>query len=73
VIGSPYDTIAIKQTNANTLTFTSKKTDGKYNVTGRMVISKNGKTATSMAKGTNAQGQAYNATMVYELSLSETP
>jgi hypothetical protein len=66
VTGSPYDTIAIKQANANTLTFTQKKDGGKYNVTGRTVVSKNGKTATTTVKGTNAQGQAYNATMVYE-------
>ena len=64
--GSPFDTIAFKQVNANTFTFTAKKTDGKYNVTGRMLVSKNGKTITSTAKGTNAQGQAYSATMVYE-------
>ena len=64
--GSPYDTIAIKQVNANTLTFTQKKKGGKYNVTGRSVVSKDGKTVTSTVKGTNAQGQAYNATIVYE-------
>jgi hypothetical protein len=66
VTGSPYDTIAIKQVNANTLTFTQKKKGEKYNVTGRMVIAKNGKTATSTLKGTNAQGQAYTATMLYD-------
>jgi hypothetical protein len=38
VTGSPYDTIAIKQVNTNTFTFTLKKNGGKYNVTGRMVI-----------------------------------
>src|ERR1700680_3505290 len=66
VTGSPYDTIAVKQVNANTLTFTAKKKDGKYNVTGRNVVSKDGKTLTSTAKGTNAEGQAYSGTMVYE-------
>jgi hypothetical protein len=66
VTGSPYDTITIKQVNANTLTFTQKKKGGKYNVTGRLAVSKNGKTVTSTVKGTNAQGQAYNATIVYE-------
>jgi len=66
VTGAPYDTIAMKQVNANILTFTQKKKGGKYNVTGRAVVSKNGKTATSTFKGTNAQGQPYSATMVYD-------
>jgi hypothetical protein len=66
VTGSPYDTIAIKQVNANTLTFTQKKKGGKYNVTGRTVVAKNGKTAISTVKGTNAEGKAYSATVVYE-------
>jgi hypothetical protein len=66
VSGAPYDTITIKQVNVNTFTFTQKKTDGKYSVTGRSVVSKNGKTMTSTIKGTNAAGQAYNATMVYD-------
>src|SRR5450432_1790058 len=66
VTGSPYDTVAIKQVNANTFTFTQKKNGGKYNVSGRSVVSKDGKTATSTLKGTNAEGQAYSATMVYD-------
>lgn len=66
VTGSPYDTIAIKQVNANTLTFTAKKSDGKYNVSGRTVVSKDGKTMTSTSKGMNAEGKPYHATMVYD-------
>jgi hypothetical protein len=66
VTGSPYDTIAIKQVNANTFTFTQKKTGGKYNVSGRTVVSKDGKSMTSTLKGTNADGKAYHATMVYD-------
>ena len=64
--GAPYDEIAIKQVNDNTFTFTQKKKDGKYNVTGRSVISKDGKTMTNTLKGTNADGKAYNATMVWD-------
>ncbi len=64
--GAPYDEIAIKQVNANTFTFTQKKKDGKYSVTGRSVISKDGKTMTNTLKGTNADGKAYNATMVWD-------
>jgi hypothetical protein len=66
VTGAPYDTISIKQVNANTLTFTQKKKDGKYNVTGRSVVSKDGKTMTGTIKGTNADGKAYSATMVWD-------
>lgn len=66
VTGAPFDTISIKQVNTNTFTFTQKKTDGKYSVTGRSVISKNGKTMTNTFKGTNADGKPYAATMVWE-------
>ena len=66
VTGSSYDTIAVKQVNANTFTYAAKKNGGKYNVTGRSVVSKDGKTTTNTIKGTNAEGQAYHATMVYE-------
>lgn len=66
VTGAPYDTISIKQVNANTITYTQKKTDGKYSVTGRSVVSKDGKTMTSTIKGTNADGKAYRATMVWD-------
>src|SRR5579862_2220426 len=64
VIGAPYDTISIKQVNANSCTFTQKKKDGKYNVTGRSAVSKDGKTMTYTFKGTNADGKTYSATMV---------
>ncbi len=66
VTGAPWDTIAIKQVNANTFTATTKKTDGKYSATSRTVISKAGKTMTTTVKGTNAEGKAFNNTMVYE-------
>lgn len=66
VTGAPYDAISLKQVNANTVTFTQKKKDGKYSVTGRSVVSKDGKTMTTTFKGTNADGKAYRATMVWE-------
>ena len=40
VTGAPYDSISIKQVNANTFTYSAKKKDGKYSVTGRSVVSK---------------------------------
>src|SRR6202171_4005969 len=46
---APYDTIAIKQVNANTFTDRRKKTDGKYRATGHSVVSNGGKTMTTTA------------------------
>ncbi len=63
---SPYDTIAVKQVNANTLTDERKKTGGSYRATGRSVISSNGMTMTTTTKGTNADGQAFTSTFVYD-------
>ena len=66
VTGAPYDVISMKQVNANTYTVTQKKTGGKYNQTGRNVVSKDGKTLTATRKGTDADGKMYSATMVFE-------
>ena len=63
---APYDKIAIKQVNANTLTATLKKSDGKYRATGRTVVSKDGKTMTTTTRGTNADGKAFTNVMVYD-------
>jgi hypothetical protein len=66
VTGAPWDSIAIKQVNANTLTTTTKKNGGSYHATARTVISKDGKTMTTTVKGTNAEGKAFNNTLVYD-------
>ncbi len=66
VTGAPWDRMTIKQINANTLVSTAKKTDGKYSSTGRMVVSKNGKTMTSTTRGTNAEGKPFHYTVVYD-------
>src|ERR1700693_6173613 len=63
---APYDTIAIKQVNANTLTDARKKTGGKYQGTSRIVISNGGKTMTTTTKGTNADGKAFTSTFVFD-------
>jgi len=63
---SQYDTIAIKQVNANTLTDTRKKTDGKYEATSRYVVSNDGKTMTMTLKGTNAEGKDVTAVFVFD-------
>ena len=64
--GSPYDSISIKQVNANTLTYEAKQTNGKYRASGRTVISSDGKTMTTKAKGTDANGAPMTLTLVYE-------
>jgi len=64
--GSPYDSISVKQANANTLTYEAKQTNGKYQASGRTVISKDGKTMTSTAKGTDANGKAMTLKLVYD-------
>ena len=61
-----YDTIAIKQVNANTLTDERKKTGGPYHATGRTVISNGGKTMTVTTKGTNVDGKALASTLVFD-------
>ena len=61
-----YDTIAIKQVNANTLTDERKKTGGSYKATGRTVVSSGGKTMTTTTKGTNADGKEFSQILVLE-------
>jgi len=63
---SQYDTIAIKQLNANTLTDERKKTGGPYKATGRTVVSNGGKTMTTTTKGTNADGKEFTQVLVFD-------
>jgi len=63
---SAYDTIAIKQVNANTLTEERKKTGGSYKATSRIVVSNGGKTLTATAKGTNADGKEFTQSYVFD-------
>jgi hypothetical protein len=66
VTGAPWDTISIKQIDANTFTSDTKMTGGKYHTKGRTVISKGGKTMTTTIKGTNAEGKPTTGTLVYD-------
>jgi hypothetical protein len=66
VTDAPWDTISIKQVDANTFTTETKKTGGKYHTTGRTVISKDGKTMTVTGKGTDAEGKPMTNKIVYE-------
>ena len=66
VTGAPWDVTSVKQIDANTFTFESRKKDGKYHMTGKTVISKDGKTMTTTAKGTNTEGKPSSSTSVYD-------
>jgi len=63
---APYDTIAIKQVNANTLTEERKKSGGSYKGTSRIVVSNGGKTMTTTVRGTNDQGKAFTQSFVFD-------
>ncbi|SRR6266568_2186649 len=64
--GSPYSSISVKQVDANTFTYEAKSATGKYHASGRVVISKDGKTMTTMAKGTDADGKPMTLKLVYD-------
>jgi len=64
--GLPWDTTAIKQVNADTVTEERSKQGGKYHSTVRTMVSKDGKMMTSTTKGTDADGKAFTAVAVFE-------
>jgi len=64
--GLAYDTIAVTQVDANTLTDVRSKKGGMYKGTGRTVVSPDGKTLTLSTQGTGADGKPFSGTTVYE-------
>ena len=64
----PFDTIAMKQLDANTLTITASQVSGKFQAAGRTVISKDGKVLTTTVSGKDADGKALSATLIYASS-----
>jgi hypothetical protein len=62
---STADARTYKQVNDHTLSFTNKK-DGKATLTGRVVISKDGKTRTVTVSGKDASGKKVSSTALYE-------
>jgi len=59
------DSVAIKRINANTTENTFKKA-GKVVLTGRDVVSKDGKVRTITAKGTDPSGKPVSRTIVFD-------
>jgi len=66
VTGGPFDTISVKRIDANTTSWVVNKTGGKYHLTGRTVISKDGKTLTQTSKGTDAEGKPVAQTLIFD-------
>ena len=64
--GAPYDTVSLKQVDANTFTYETRNSTTKYSAHGRLVVSHDGKTMTMTAKGTDAEGKPMTVTLVYE-------
>jgi hypothetical protein len=64
--GSPdYDTLSVTVVDRFTTSFTQKRA-GKVVLTGRRVVSKDGKTLTITAKGTNAKGEPIDNVVVFD-------
>jgi hypothetical protein len=64
--GSPYDSISVKQGDANTFTYEAKNSKTKYRASGRIVISGDGKTMTTTASGVDADGKSMTMKLVYD-------
>jgi hypothetical protein len=64
--GAIWDTISVKQVDADTFTQESKKSGGRYHTVAQTKISADGKTMTVTSKGTNAEGKPLSSTFVYE-------
>jgi hypothetical protein len=66
VTGDPNsDARSYKQIDDHTLTFTIKKA-GKVTITGRVVVSADGKTRTVTTSGTDPEGKKFKSTTVYD-------
>jgi hypothetical protein len=64
--GATFDTIAVKQVDANTFTFTARQASGKLHITGQTFVSKDAKVLTTTGSGTDADGKEASATLVYD-------
>jgi hypothetical protein len=64
--GAPYDSIALKQVNANTFTYEAKNAGTKYHANFRMAVGGDGKSMTTTGKGMDADGKPMTVTLVFE-------
>ena len=56
----------MKQMNADTVTEERTKKGGKYHSNVRFVVSKDGKTMTATAEGTDADGKKFSTRVVWD-------
>jgi hypothetical protein len=63
--GLTWDSTTIKQINENTLVEERSKEGGKYRSTVHTVVSKDGKTMTSSAQGTDPEGKPFTSVAVF--------
>jgi hypothetical protein len=63
---TPYNTIAIKQINANTQTEERKNSGNLYKATMRTVISNGGKIMTATGKGTEPNGKEFTLVFIFD-------
>jgi hypothetical protein len=69
VTGDPTaDTRAYRKAGARTLAMTVKK-GGKVTVTGKIIVTANGKSRTVTTSGTDANGKKFSTTAVYDKSM----
>jgi hypothetical protein len=64
--GAPYDSMSVKQGDANTFTYEAKNSKTKYHASGRIVISGDGKTMTQTTSGVDADGKPMTLKLVYD-------
>ena len=64
--GLAWDTTSVKRVNDNTLTEERSMKGGKYHSVVHTVISKDGKTMTSTAKGTGTDGKPFTSVGVFD-------
>lgn len=65
VAGALYDTISFRRIDTDTTTYETKKSGAVFHTTGRVVVSKDGKTKTQTTTGTGVDGKPVSTTMVY--------
>ncbi len=64
--GSPYDSMSVKQVDANTLTYEASNSKTKYRASGRVVVSADGKIMTTTASGVDPDGKPMTMKLVYD-------
>src|SRR6202161_3989434 len=62
---APYDSMSVKQGDANTFTYKAKNSKAKYRASGRIVVSGDGKTMTQTASGFDADAKPMTLKLIF--------